>query len=323
MEQPSANACGWRKAGLHYYAYGWFLKQKFGCRVHKVSLDGGFTCPNVDGTVAVGGCVFCDNRSFSPSRRLPRTTIAGQLERGIELLKLRYAATRFIAYFQPGTNTYAPVQRLRPLFQQALQHPHVVGLAIGTRPDCVPEPVLELLSELARQTYVCLELGLQTIHDRSLDWMNRGHHYDAFLDAMARSRGRGFDICAHVILGLPGETRKDMLETAKELARLQVDAVKLHNLYAVHATPLADDVAAGRVRLLELEEYVPLLVDFIERLPPQCVIERTYGDAPPNMLLAPRWCLDRPRVHQAVQAEFARRGTWQGWACGQASTHPP
>ncbi len=320
-EQPSGGVPSWREAGLPYYAYGWFLKQKFGCRVHKVSLDGGFTCPNVDGTVAVGGCVFCDNRSFSPSRRLPRTTIAGQLERGIERLKLRYAATRFIAYFQPGTNTYAPVERLRPLFEQALQHPQVVGLAIGTRPDCVPEQVLDLVSELARRTYVCLELGLQTIHNRSLDWMNRGHHYDAFLDAMARSRGRGFDICAHVILGLPGETREDMLETAAELARLQVDAVKLHNLYAVHGTPLADDVAAGRVRLLEMEEYVPLLVDFIERLPPQCVIERTFGDAPSDMLLAPRWCLDRSRVRQAVQAEFARRGTWQGRACGQAGAH--
>lgn len=311
----------WLQAGLPYYAYGWFLKQKFGCRVHKVSLDGGFTCPNVDGTVAVGGCVFCDNRSFSPSRRLPRTTIAGQLELGIERLARRYGAARFIAYFQPGTNTYAPVARLRPLFEQALRHPQVVGLAIGTRPDCVPEPVLDLVSDLARRTYLSLELGLQTIHDRSLDWMNRGHHYDAFLDAMARCRGRGFDICAHVILGLPGETREDMLATAAELARLGVNAVKLHNLYAVHGTPLAEDVATGRVRLLELEEYVPLVVDFIERLPPHCVIERLFGDAPPAMLLAPRWCLDRTRVQRAVQAEFARRATWQGRSFGQCGTY--
>lgn len=319
-EPPPSQTPAWREAGLRYYAYSWFLKQKFGCRVHKVSLDGGFTCPNVDGTVAVGGCVFCDNRSFSPSRRLPRTTIAGQLERGIQRLAERYGVSRFIAYFQPGTNTYAPVARLRLLFEQALQHPQVVGLAIGTRPDCVPEPVLELVSDLARRTYVCLELGLQTIHNRSLDWMNRGHHYDAFLDAMARSLGRGFDICAHVILGLPGESRSDMLATAAELARLGVHAVKLHNLYAVHGTPLADDVAAGRVRLLELEEYVPLAVDFIERLPPVCVIERTFGDAPPDMLLAPRWCLDRAGVQRAMQAEFARRNTWQGRLWCQADT---
>jgi radical SAM protein (TIGR01212 family) len=333
LDQPSAalkvpavkppHIPAWRQAGLRYHTYGWFLRQKFGCRVHKVSLDGGFTCPNVDGTVALGGCVFCDNRSFSPSRRLPRRSIAGQLALGIDRLTRRYAAQRFIAYFQPGTNTYAPVARLRPLFEQALEHPQVIGLAIGTRPDCVPEPVLDLITELARRTYVCLELGLQTIHDRSLDWMNRGHHYDAFLDAMARSRGRGYDVCAHVILGLPGESREDMLATAAELARLDVHAVKLHNLYAVHHTPLADDVAAGRVRLLELEEYVPLVVDFIERLPPHCVIERTFGDAPPEMLLAPRWCLDRPAVRKAIEAEFARRNTWQGRTCNTADTYSP
>src|SRR5262245_61308379 len=173
----------WRAAGYRYYHYNFFLRQKFGARVQKVSIDAGFTCPNVDGTVAKGGCVFCDNRSFSPSRRLPRTTIVGQIDEGIRRLKWRYDVDRFLAYFQPATNTYAPVERLRPLYEQALAHPKVVGLAIGTRPDCVPDNVLDLLAELARRTYVSVEYGLQTIHDRSLDWMNRGHHYDAFLDA--------------------------------------------------------------------------------------------------------------------------------------------
>ena len=189
----------WRAAGLRYHAYNFFLRNKFGGRVQKVSIDAGFTCPNVDGTVASGGCTFCDNRSFSPSRRSPRMSprdVQGQISEGIRRLKWRYDVEKFIAYFQPATNTYAPVEKLRPLYEAAIDHPEVVGLAIGTRPDCVPDDVLDLLEELGGQTYLSVEYGLQTIHDRSLDWMNRGHHYDAFLDAMERSRNRGFEICA-------------------------------------------------------------------------------------------------------------------------------
>ncbi|MBW3597405.1 MAG: TIGR01212 family radical SAM protein, partial [Planctomycetes bacterium] len=203
----------WRDAGLRYYAYNFYLRRRFGHRVQKVSIDAGFTCPNVDGTVAVGGCTFCDNRSFSPSRRTPRRSIPEQIDDGIRRLKRRYDCDHFLAYFQPATNTYAPVERLRPLYEEALAHPKVVGLAIGTRPDCVPDDVLDLLEELGRRTYLSVEYGMQTMHDRSLDWMNRGHHHDAFLDAMERSRGRGFEICAHVIIGLPGESRDDMLAT--------------------------------------------------------------------------------------------------------------
>ncbi len=329
----------WRAAGLRYYAYNYFLRNRFGGRVQKVSLDGGFTCPNVDGTVAKGGCVFCDNRSFSPSRRLPRTSIAGQIDEGIRRLKWRYDVDRFLAYFQPATNTYAPVDRLRPLYEQALAHPKVVGLAIGTRPDCVPDEVLDLLEELtgrssrhapravdgtrsvpttlAGRTYLSVEYGLQTIHDRTLDWMNRGHHYDAFVDAVERSRGRGFEICAHVMLGLPGESRGDMLATAREVARLRLDAVKLHNLYVVHGTPLAEQYAAGQVKLLERDEYVQTVVDFLELLPPECVVERVSGEAPPDYLVAPAWCLDKDSLRRALEAEFCRRDTWQGRCYGR------
>ncbi|HVC94257.1 MAG TPA: TIGR01212 family radical SAM protein [Pirellulales bacterium] len=305
----------WRAAGLRYHAYRFHLHRRFGRRVHKVSLDAGMTCPNVDGTVAVGGCVFCDNRSFSPSRRLPRDSIAGQLEEGIRRVKRRYKAERFLAYFQPATNTYAPVARLRLLYEQALADPRVVGLAIGTRPDCVPDDVLELLTELAGRTYLSVEFGMQTMHDRSLDWMNRGHRHDAFLDAVARSRGRGFEICAHVILGLPGESHDDMLATAEELARLSVDSVKLHNLYAVHSTPLAEWVRSGQVMLIEREAYVRAVVDFLELLPPGCVVERVGGDAPPDFLVGPTWCLDKPGLRAALDAEFVRRDTWQGRRC--------
>jgi hypothetical protein len=305
--------CGWRAAGLRYYSYNRFLRHKFGGRVQKVSVDAGFTCPNVDGTVALGGCTFCDNRSFSPSRRLPRQSIAEQIDEGIRQLRRRYHdVDRFIAYFQPATNTYAPVERLRGVYQQALAHESVVGLAIGTRPDCVAKDVLDLLGEIAERTYLSVEYGLQTIHDRSLDWMNRGHHHDAFLDAMARSRNRGFEICAHVMLGLPDETRACMLATAREVARLGLDAVKIHNLYAVKNTPLAEQVARGEVSLMDRAEYIATLVDFLELLPPSTVVERISGDAPPDYFIGPAWCLDKPAVRLALEAELERRDTWQG-----------
>jgi radical SAM protein (TIGR01212 family) len=298
---------------MRYFAYSYYLRNRFGGRVQKVSLDAGFTCPNVDGTVATGGCVFCDNRSFSPSRRLPRSSIAGQLEQGIRFVRRRYPnVARFLAYFQPATNTYAPVERLRGLYLQALDHRDVVGLVVGTRPDCVSNEVCDLLGELASRTYLSVEYGMQTMHDRSLEWMNRGHGHRAFVDAVERSRGRGFEIGAHVILGLPGETRSEMLATADELARLGVDAVKIHNLYAVKNTPLADWVESGRVTLMGRDEYVETVVDFLERLPAGCLIERISGDAPPAYLVGPAWCLDKPGLRAAIDVEFERRNTWQG-----------
>ncbi|MDP7014744.1 MAG: TIGR01212 family radical SAM protein [Pirellulaceae bacterium] len=302
----------WRQAGLRYYAYSHFLKDLFGFRVQKVSIDGGFTCPNVDGAVAIGGCAFCDNRSFSPSRRVPRQSVLEQIDDGIRRIKLRYKCDHFLGYFQPATNTYAPVQRLRPLYEAAVSHPQVVGVAIGTRADCAPDEVLDLLEEIASRTYLSVEYGLQTIHNRSLDWMNRGHHHDAFLDVLERSRGRGFEICAHVILGLPGESHDDMMATARELARLGVDAVKIHNLYAVKNTPLADQVAAGEVELMARGDYVQAVVDFLERTPPGVVVDRIGGEAPPDYFVGPAWCLDKPAVRDAIRAEFESRDTWQG-----------
>jgi radical SAM protein (TIGR01212 family) len=302
----------WRAAGLRYFAYNHYLRKKFGQRVQKVSIDAGFTCPNVDGTVTTGGCNFCDNRSFSPSRRLPRLNIAGQIDDGIRRLKWRYDCNAFIAYFQPATNTYAPVAKLRALYEQALAHPEVIGLAIGTRPDCVPDEVLDLLQELASRHYVSVEYGMQTMHDRSLDWMNRGHHHDSFIDAVERSQGRGFEVCTHVILGIPGESHDDMLATAREVARLPIDAVKIHNLYAVKRTKLGDEVLAGQVELMGRDDYLAAVVDFLEVMPPHMVVERISGDAPPDYFIGPSWCLDKPSVKLALDAEFERRDTWQG-----------
>ena len=302
----------WRNSGLRYYGYNFHLRQRFGHRVQRVSLDAGFTCPNVDGTVATGGCVFCDNRSFSPSRRLPKGTILGQIDEGISRLKRRYTCDHFMAYFQPATNTYAPVDQLRDLYLEALSHPQVVAMAIGTRPDCVPDEVLDLLEEVAQKTYLCVEYGMQTMHDRSLDWMNRGHHHDAMLDAMERSRERGFEICAHIMLGLPGESHEDMLATADEVARLNIDAVKIHNLYAVKNTPFGEQVLAGQETLMERDDYIQTLVDFLERLPPTTIVERISGEAPPAYFIGPTWCLDKPGVRNALDAELERRDSWQG-----------
>lgn len=302
----------WHSEGLNYYGYSFYLRSTFGYRVQRVSVDAGFTCPNVDGTVAIGGCVFCDNRSFSPSRRLPRQNIIDQIEEGITRLKRRYKCKHFMAYFQPATNTYAPVENLRPLYEQAMSHPDVVALAIGTRPDCVPDDVLDLLEEIGQQIPLTVEYGMQTMHNKSLDWMNRGHHHDAYLDAMERSVNRGFKICAHIMLGLPGESHEDMMDTAREVANSELDALKIHNLYVVENTPLAADVREGKVDLMSREDYVKTLVDFLEIQPPRMIVERVSGEAPGDYFVGPDWCLDKPAVLRAIKEEFESRSTWQG-----------
>ncbi len=231
-------------------------------------------------------------------------------------MSARYAAGGYVAYFQPGTNTYAPVERLRSVFEEALAHPKVVGLAIGTRPDCVPDDVLDLLAELSKHTFLTVEYGLQSMHNRSLEWIKRGHDFQAFVDAYKRSRKRNLLVGVHVILGLPGETSEDMLATARELSGLEIHSVKLHNLYVVRNTPLAEMVARGEVELLQFEDYINRLVDFLELLPPGCVIDRLSGDAPPRYLVGPQWCLDKRAIRAAVEAVFRRRGTRQGSGFG-------
>src|SRR5262245_4272391 len=228
-EEPlsGASKLSWRAAGLRYYKYSHFLKQRFGKRIHRVTVDGGFTCPNVDGTVAVGGCVYCDNRSFSPNRREARIPITHQVSKGIEIIDSAYEPDGYLAYFQAGTNTYASLEKLKRMYDEAIANPKIVGLSIGTRPDCVRNEVLDLLESYAQRMFVSVEYGLQTVHDRSLEWMNRGHGSDCFFDAVERTLGRNLDICTHVILGLPGETRADMLATIDAVAQTPVDGIKI------------------------------------------------------------------------------------------------
>lgn len=287
-------------------------RERFGRTVHRVTVDAGFTCPNVDGTVAKGGCVYCDNESFSPNRRLPRRTVREQVAAGIERVRTRHDAEKFVVYFQAATNTWAPLDKLRRLYDEAVDHPDVVGLIVGTRPDCVGDPVLDLLEEYARRMYVSLELGLQSIHDASLEWMNRGHGFASFVDAVDRCAGRPFELCAHAILFLPGESRDDMFATAEVLGSLPIHAAKIHNLHVVRDTPLEQMHARGEARMPAFDDYVHLACDVLERLSPQTVIQRLNGDAPPNYLVAPLWCLDKARLLNAIQEELVRRDSWQG-----------
>jgi radical SAM protein (TIGR01212 family) len=302
----------WFTAERRYYPLSLFLRRRFGRKVWRVTVDGGFTCPNVDGTVALGGCVYCDNRSFSPNRRLPHIGVRAQVERGVRILEKYYGADQFLVYFQAATNTYAPVEKLRRLYDEALDHPKIVGLVIGTRPDCVPNEVLDVVQGYAKSRFVSLELGLQTIHARSLEWMNRGHGVDSFVDAVRRCQGRGIEVGTHIILGLPGESPTDMLATADLLASLPVDAVKIHNLHVVRDTPMEKMYQAGQVRMLDLNEYVSIACDFLERLPSTMVIQRLSGDAPPDYLVAPKWCLNKPVLLEAIREELKRRESWQG-----------
>jgi radical SAM protein (TIGR01212 family) len=286
------------------------LRRTFACRVHKVCLDAGFTCPNRDGALAVGGCIYCNNASFSPGNR--RLSVPAQLEQGKRFLRQRYGAQKFIAYFQAYTNTYGDVRLLKNLYDTALASDDIVGLSIGTRPDCVPDAVLDLLADYAARTYLWLELGLESGHDQTLALLNRGHTVAAFDDAVRRAQQRRLRLCAHVILGLPGESSAAMLETAQHLAALGLDAVKLHHLHVVRHTVLEKMYQRGEVSLLSMDAYAALVVDCLEVLPPEMIIMRLLGDAPRATLVAPLWSLHKQPVLQRIGQELERRHTYQG-----------
>ncbi|HEY5975848.1 MAG TPA: TIGR01212 family radical SAM protein [Geobacteraceae bacterium] len=291
------------------------LRRTFGCRVQRITVDAGFTCPNRDGTLASGGCIFCSERGSGADNIARGLPVAAQLAQGKAAMIRRYHAHRFIAYFQPYSNTYAPVERLRALYDEALAVPEVVGLIVGTRPDCLPPDVLDLLAEYGRRTWFWLELGLQSPHDRTLVRLNRGHDFAVFAEAARAVTARGIRLCAHVILGLPGESRAEMLATAGILNRLGVSGVKIHLLHVMRGTPLAAMYERGEVPLLERDEYVALVCDFLERLEPRILIHRLTGDGGRD-LLAPAWAAAKMQVLNGIDRELERRGTRQGSMVG-------
>lgn len=292
--------------------YSTYLKQHFGGRVNKISIDAGFSCPNRPAGRTAPGCIFCAPGGSGSVGIERGETIAGQIEHGMAIMRRKYRAKWFIAYFQPFSNTFAPVSHLRDCYDQALAVNDVVGLAVGTRPDCLPEPVIDLLEEYHQKTDFWLEVGLQSCHDRTLDFLQRGHDYAGFLDAYQRAKQRNLRICVHVIIGLPGESREDIMATANEIARLQVDGIKLHLLHILNGTLLGELYKQGEIEMLEMEEYVELVVDFIERLPPDTLIHRLTGDGPRDVLLAPVWSMNKWEVLNAIDAELQRRGSKQG-----------
>ena len=296
------------------------LKREFGCKVQRISVDAGFTCPNRDGSLGTEGCIFCGGHGSGSYGIRRDLDIISQLEDGKEVMRRKYRASKFIAYFQSYSNTYADVKLLRDLYSQALSVPDVVGLIIATRPDCLPDDVLDCLHTFSLQTYLWLELGIQTIHDRSLELINRRHDYGCSVDAVLRAKSRGMRVCVHIILGLPGETRTDMLAMAGELNRLGVDGVKLHLLHIMKGTRLAEMYGQGEVEVMGRDAYAGLVCDFIELLDPRILIHRLTGDGGRDYLVAPLWSLKKFEILNLIDGELERRGTRQG---SIYSTSPP
>jgi len=303
------------------YSFGDYLKQRFDCKTHKVTVNAGLSCPNRDGSKGRGGCTYCNNKSFNPNVRQQQSVIAEQIESGRKVVKKRRSATRVLAYFQAYSNTYGELAELRDLYQQALQCPGVVGLVIGTRPDCVSEDVLDVLAGYRQRGFeVWLEYGLQSAHDKTLIRINRGHSFEEYARAVRITRERGLPVCTHLILGLPGEDRAMMLETIDRVRQLGSDGIKLHPLHVVRNTLLAHQWRKGNVSLLALFEYVSLACDILEKTPRQWAVHRLTGTASRDVLLAPDWCSRKWSAINAIYAEMHRRGSSQGCrlGCGRA-----
>ncbi len=288
------------------------MKERFGLPVYKVNVDAGFTCPNRDGTISIGGCIYCNNDSFRPSVCSSTVPLGEQIGKGIPYLRRRYGAERFVVYFQPFTNTYAPVETLERLYREALAHPGVVGLAIGTRPDCVDEEKIRLLEDLARDRFILVEYGLQSIYDRTLQFINRGHDYARFREAVEMTAGRGIHIGAHLILGFPTETRDEMLDMADAVMRMPIGFLKLHQLQVIRNTALADLFAVKPFPTLGYQDYIGLVADFLERLSPDVVIQRLFAAAPADILIAPVWDRTRSEFLNDLDAFLERNDSYQG-----------
>lgn len=298
--------------GKPYCSLDYMLRERFGEKVYKVTLNGGMSCPNRDGTLGTRGCIFCSEGGSGDFAADVSLSVTEQIESQIALLSGKRPIQKYIAYFQAYTNTYAPVEYLRKIFKEAMSHPRIVALSVGTRPDCLGEEVLDLLEELNRIKPVWIELGLQTIHEKTAQYIRRGYRLSCFDQALENLRKRNIEVIVHTILGLPGESREEILETMRYLNKKDIQGIKLQLLHVLKGTDLAYDYLAGRFQVYEREEYLDLLIECLENLDPEIVIHRITGDGPKDLLIAPLWASRKREVLNLLHHQMKEQNSYQG-----------
>lgn len=297
-----------------YRDFSEYLSLRFPYKVQKISINAGFTCPNRDGSKGYGGCTYCNNQSFSPGYGKPNKSISQQLEDGINFFSHKYPNMKYLAYFQSYTNTYDPIQSLIDKYEEALSHPDVVGLIVGTRPDCMPEKLLDYFEDLSKTTFVMIEYGVESTLNKTLDRVNRLHSYEESENMIQKTVKRGIAVGAHMILGLPGETKDEILSHADKLSELPLTSIKLHQLQIIKGTIMSREyrVDPSAFNLFELDDYINMCVSFSERLNPEIYIERFTSQSPEKLLIAPEWGLKNYVVRDMIIKRFNERKTWQG-----------
>lgn len=304
--------------GKRYHTWSRHLKDEFGFKVFKVALDAGFDCPNRDGTVAFGGCTFCSVAGSGDFAGDRAKSIDVQFAEIRDKMHQKWREGKYIAYFQAYTNTHAPLPVLKEKFEAALAQPGVVGLSIGTRPDCLPDDVVDYLAELNERTYLWVELGLQTVHEKTAKLVNRAHDYGTYVEGVGKLRRHGIRVCSHIINGLPLEDREMMMETAREVAKLDVQGIKIHLLHLLKGTPMVKQYEKGMLEFLTMDEYINLVVDQLEILPPEMIVHRITGDGPLDLMIGPMWSASKWDVLNGIDKELKRRDSYQGKFFGKA-----
>ena len=299
---------------FYFNDFGGYMRRNFDFKVQKISIDGGFTCPNRDGTKGTGGCTYCNNRTFNPAYCHRNRSVTEQMNEGIAFFAHKYPKMRYLAYFQAYTNTYDSLEVLRTRYEEALKVDGCVGLVIGTRPDCMPEELLDYLQELARRAYVMVEYGVESTDDATLLRINRGHDYATAVDTIRRTAARGLPVGVHIILGLPGEQRVSLIRQARQLSELPITTLKLHQLQLIRGTRMADefDESPEDFHLFELDEYIEVVVDYLENLRPDIVVERFASQSPKELLIAPDWGLKNYELVEKIKRRMRERDTWKG-----------
>ena len=295
-----------------YHTWNYYLRQKFGCKVFKVSINAGFTCPNIDGKVGHGGCTYCSKEGSGDFAGNPKDNLIKQFCDIREMMNKKWKDAKYIGYFQAFTNTYAPVEVLKEKYETILEQRDVVGLSISTRPDCIPDDVLEYLSELNKRTNLWVELGLQSVHEKTSKIINRGHDFKVFEDCVERLRAHNIDVVVHIINGLPGEDEEMMMETARTVSKMDIQGIKIHLLHVIKDTPMANMLSKGNMKLMEKDEYINIICNQLEILPQEMVIHRLTGDGKKEDLVGPLWSLKKWEVLNAIDDELKRRNSWQG-----------